>query len=130
MVFPGTILSISTTVRRRSWVVTGVIGVVGFFGGQVGSVVLGATGVSLMVAFPGLVVWMGIALVGATHGTVVLGAVLGDRVDLGSRWHVLALGASTLAAANLVPVLGNVLNLAVGALGMEVILGRLYAQVR
>lgn len=92
-------------------------GLVFGFGTVLVLAVLAATGIGMLVAVPGLVVFTVVALVGTSCGYLLLGQVVtGTRDSVGVT--VVLAGALLAGALSAVPVLGNLLDFVVATVGL------------
>jgi len=103
---------------RREPVYVLLVGIAGQVVAFVAFVLLAITVIGLVVAIPGLLVWMLASIVGTTCAVIALGEVLGDALGVEGRAGALVVGAVVLSGINLVPLLGNLVGFLVGSAGL------------
>lgn len=109
---------------RESPAETFLWGLLAGVGGLIALVVLAVTIVGLLVAVPGIFVYILVAVVGGVVGTVALGAVVADAVTESTLFVALAVGVVVSSLLSLVPFVGGTVNFLVGTVGMGAVARR------
>lgn len=103
-------------------------GLIAGIGGAIAIVILAITIIGLLVAIPGIFVYLFVAIVGGAVGTVALGAVLADQVTDSTLSLALVVGVVVSSLLSITPLVGPLVNWLVSTVGIGAVVNRYWTQ--